>query len=261
MATVLRSARGRRSPFFVIAALVLLTLVFIGFSATLYLRGVVTAPRPPFPLTAYVVVHGVVMTSWYLLFLVQASLVAANRVDLHRRLGVVGVVLAASVVVTGAYVTLHMPQYHISLGMPVSVHREQLPFFGIVIGNLIRLAFFAGIVTAAILLRRRPQWHGRLMFWSFVFTVQPAFGGQGTRPLGPLVAPLIAPLRGWLPLPLAVVVFALAFIALCAHDLMKLRRIHPASVTGASVAFAFVVLVIWIRSTEVAREFYLGLAG
>ena len=45
--------------------------------------------------------HGIAFTAWLLLLLVQTSLVAAGRVDLHRRLGLGGAALAAVMVVLG----------------------------------------------------------------------------------------------------------------------------------------------------------------
>jgi hypothetical protein len=52
-------------------------------------------------LPALVHAHGLVMTLWIVLFLTQVSLVAARRVDLHRRLGMAGALLAAIVVIVG----------------------------------------------------------------------------------------------------------------------------------------------------------------
>lgn len=38
--------------------------------------------------------HGFVMTAWFLLFGAQTWLVEAHRIDLHRRLGVLGAILS-----------------------------------------------------------------------------------------------------------------------------------------------------------------------
>jgi hypothetical protein len=47
-------------------------------------------------------VHGVVFAAWFLLLLVQPSLVTAGRVDLHRRLGLLGAALAVAVAARAA---------------------------------------------------------------------------------------------------------------------------------------------------------------
>jgi uncharacterized membrane protein YozB (DUF420 family) len=46
-------------------------------------------------------IHGVVFSCWILLLIVQTSLISAGRVDLHRRLGLVGFALACLVVILG----------------------------------------------------------------------------------------------------------------------------------------------------------------
>jgi hypothetical protein len=76
---------------------------------TFFLRGYFgTARLPPGlrTLPVYLWVHGVVLTSWFLLFLAQAVLVASHRTGFHRRLGVFGAVLAMAVVLVSANVLI-----------------------------------------------------------------------------------------------------------------------------------------------------------
>lgn len=75
-----------RSKFFLVMSGVLLATVLIGFSPTLYLR----AYFEPREIPSYLYVHGTVLTAWFLLFLVQTSLVASIRTDVHRRLAACG---------------------------------------------------------------------------------------------------------------------------------------------------------------------------
>ena len=53
------------------------------------------------------VVHAALFTAWILLFIAQTTLVAAHRVDIHRRLGILGAVLAPAIVVLGVSVSIH----------------------------------------------------------------------------------------------------------------------------------------------------------
>ena len=55
---------------------------------------------PP-PLTVLLHLHAVVFTIWLGLFVTQAGLVAAHRVDLHRKLGIASAVFAGVVFVVG----------------------------------------------------------------------------------------------------------------------------------------------------------------
>jgi hypothetical protein len=48
------------------------------------------------------------MTAWYLLFFVQTMLGRLERPSQHRRLGIIGALLAIGVVGLGVYVTLNM---------------------------------------------------------------------------------------------------------------------------------------------------------
>jgi hypothetical protein len=102
MAThVVRHTDGRFEKFFFpgMAVLILVT-VFLGFARSYYLAGVFKAvPLPPL-----LHIHGAVLTSWALLLIVQTSLVATGRVDLHRRLGLLGFCLACLLVFFGLLV-------------------------------------------------------------------------------------------------------------------------------------------------------------
>jgi hypothetical protein len=71
--------------------------VFVGFARTYYLAGVFHAPLP----SLIIHLRGSVFSCWILLLVAQTSLVSAGRVDLHRRLGIAGFLLACLMVVMG----------------------------------------------------------------------------------------------------------------------------------------------------------------
>jgi hypothetical protein len=83
--------------FFSIMALCMLATVFAGFARTYYLAGVFQAPLP----SLIIHLHGAAFTCWILLLVTQTSLVAAGRVDIHRRLGIAGFLLAGLMVILG----------------------------------------------------------------------------------------------------------------------------------------------------------------
>jgi len=89
-ASAVLQGRNRDRRFFTGMAIAAALTVFIGFAPTYYLGNFFDAR----PVSTLVHIHGVVSTSWILLFVAQTSLVAAGRTDLHRRLGVAGGVLA-----------------------------------------------------------------------------------------------------------------------------------------------------------------------
>src|SRR5207247_370679 len=63
---------------------------------------------PPIP--PYLYVHGLVLTTWFVLVLAQTCLVAAHRTVLHRRLGIVAVVDAVLIIPISAFVVVRAAQ-------------------------------------------------------------------------------------------------------------------------------------------------------
>jgi hypothetical protein len=84
------------------ASLIFLALVFWTFARTFYLKPFFRSP----PLSTLLHIHGAVMTGWVILLVVQTSLIAAQRVQWHRQLGVWGAGWAALVVLVGSITTL-----------------------------------------------------------------------------------------------------------------------------------------------------------
>src|ERR1700686_1544670 len=85
--------------FFSTMAVLLLGSVFLGFAHSYYLAGMFHAPLP----SVIVHVHGAIFSSWILFLLVQTTLVAAGRTDVHRRIGIAGFLLACLMVVVGVW--------------------------------------------------------------------------------------------------------------------------------------------------------------
>src|SRR6185295_11140879 len=89
------ATRARR--FHVGMSVAFLVTAFAGFAPSYYLRGLSDRPA----LSPLLHVHGLVFTSWLVLLFVQSTLVSARRVDWHKRLGIAGAVIAATMVPLG----------------------------------------------------------------------------------------------------------------------------------------------------------------
>lgn len=157
MNTIMEStAPARDRVYFCTMALLAALIAFTGFSATFYQRAA-TLP----PLSSLLMVHGTAFTAWILLFATQVSLVAANRRDIHKRLGIAGAVLAGLVVVLGTLAALD------------SLHRGAAPvpkldprsFFIIPMRDI---ALFAILAGSGLYFRRDLATHKRLMLLSTV---------------------------------------------------------------------------------------------
>lgn len=85
--------------FFNTMVALLFCTVALGFARTYYLAGVFHAPLPG----PIIHVHGAVFSSWIIFLVAQTALVGAGRVDLHRKLGTVGFLLACLMVLVGLW--------------------------------------------------------------------------------------------------------------------------------------------------------------
>ena len=83
--------------FFPAMALLILGLVVIGFAQSYFFAGMVLAKLP----NALVHIHGALFFSWIFLLVIQNALVAARKIQWHRTLGVLGVILPPLLVIFG----------------------------------------------------------------------------------------------------------------------------------------------------------------
>ena len=91
--------RRRERWFYLGMSLAVVITVFAGFAPTYYLRPYFTSA----PLMPLLHLHGLVFSSWLVLFITQTTLVAAHRTDIHRRLGILGGVIATLMVLIGCF--------------------------------------------------------------------------------------------------------------------------------------------------------------
>ena len=194
-------------------SLVLATIVAGGFVRTFYLRPAFLATLTnPEPLPVYLNVHGVLLTAWFSLLIVQSFLVASKRTRLHRTLGVYGAFVALGVLAASLLVVIRSIARSEAGGIPA----DRLPV--VVVGNLGSLILFAVLIGGAIAFRRKPDVHKRLM----------VIGSIG------IVAPAIARWPGALTMfPVFVLAPQLALLlSLIVYDLVSRRRVHAATAWG-----------------------------
>jgi len=200
---------------YTVAALAALLIVFAGFAKTYYLKLAFGTP----PLTAIQQLHGLVMSSWFVLFLVQVRLVAGGRTDLHRRLGVVGAVIATAMLVVGTTTAIIGARLGHTPGPP------PLAFLVVPFGDM---AVFALLVGAGLWFRRRSDFHKRLMLLSCVGILTAAIARIPVEPFHGAGIP-------------AFFLTTIAIVVACvAYDTIRNRRLHPAFGWGA-----LLIIVSW----------------
>ena len=220
--------RKARDSFYTWAAIAVAFIVFAGFARTYYLKELFGTRSLPLLLH----IHGMVMTLWFVLFLVQVRLVAAHRIDIHRRLGVIGALLALFIVAVGATTIIVRAKVHFRPGRSLAGLAFQLSI----------LLIFAALVAAAILFRRRSNFHKRLMLLASVSILMPAI--------------VRIPLR--FIQTNALVSFGLldlCVLAPVAFDTIKNRRLHPAFGWGALLIVASQPLSFLFGATHVWTRF------
>lgn len=143
------SVRDSEERFFLLAAVAIGLIVVAGF-LNLWLQGVTTfaAPWP-------VHLHAVVFMGWVGLFVAQVWLATRGPLRLHRRLGLAAIPYIPLIVIVGTATIVRM----LRLG---TVPPMWTPAYFFVM-NMMALVGFATLTVAALWLRRRTDWHRRLM--------------------------------------------------------------------------------------------------
>lgn len=218
MTSYFRSATTRGDALFAsVSAIIVIAIVVLGFARTFYFASWFGSPALPWLLY----LHGVLMSSWLALFLVQAALVRAGRMDWHRRLGVAGAVVAANIVLVASTVAIRAGARDM-LNPPPDTP-PPLEFMGFVLYSLL---VYVTLVAAALLFRRRRDYHMRLLLLSCFALLGPAVF---RIPLADI--PALAVLENGGPTG----VLGLDLIPLygaVAYDTWRHRRLHPAFLVG-----------------------------
>lgn len=229
-----RSTRDRH--FYTWVAVVTAIIVLTGFAQSYYLKGLFDAPA----LSRLVHIHGIVMTVWFALFVVQSRLVAARRVDWHRRLGVFGAVWAAVVLVLGVTTAI------VATRRDTVSNPEALKFLVVPLGDML---VFAVLITTALLFRRRIDTHKRLILLSFVGLLAAAVAR----------IPLNFIATGG---PLAFFGLTDLFVLVCvAYDTVKNHRLHPAFGWGTLLIIVSQPLRLMLAETQVWMQFARWITG
>ena len=207
MATLAAPARPARSSgderFFMTAALAMAGVTVVGFSLNALMG------RSSFSAPLIVHLHALLFMGWVALYVVQNALVASGNVAVHKRLGWLSAVWMPAMVATALIVIVSM------------LRRGAVPFFFTPIGfltmDVMILSSFVALAAAAIHVRRRTDWHRRLMFCSMAALTGPGFGRL-------LPMPLLIPYAAE-----AAVAASLLFPAWgMVSDRRRSGRIHPA---------------------------------
>ncbi len=208
-------------------------VVFLGFAETFYLRG-----ENKGPIADLFLVHGLIYTAWFLLFPLQAVLMGAGRVRLHRVLGWSAVALSAGMVITG-----------FQAGFDALARGVEIPgagaeaFFFLSFSDALG---FAVLFAAALAARARADWHKRFMALASISVILPA---------------AVRMAEGFGLAEAGVAVQLGAFGVLGLYDLWLWRWAHPATIIGGALLAVKLLGVLTIARTDAWAKIVTALSG
>lgn len=217
--------------FFLRAAIVMAIIIVSGFSLDLAL-GRSTFHSPPL-----LHAHAITFMGWVVIYLLQNFFAATGRMDLHRPLGWIGTAWIGVMIVLGFLVTIAM------------VRRAGVPFFfkplQFLVFDPVILLSFAGLTWAAVMMRRRTDWHRRLHYCGMSLLLGPAFGR-------------LLPMPFLIPWAFETVVAACLIFPLVGawSDLRRSGRIHPAWGYGIATIVGALLLTEAITYSPVGGALY-----
>jgi hypothetical protein len=162
--TLAEVPRRRKSRYFLVASCLALAVTLVGFFKTFFLpslRGTFSAP-------AVIYIHGALLFSWTALLVTQSILVQRGKVGLHRQLGLLSLGLVPCVAVSTMAAGVFAMKRDLAHGGGQTAISSLL-------GTFTAPLLFAALVSAALIYRRRPEIHKRLMLLAMMAIIWPAF--------------------------------------------------------------------------------------
>jgi hypothetical protein len=181
-------------------------------------------------------VHAVSYVAWLALLTAQMSLIRSDRVALHKRLGVVGLVMIPWMAIVGPWAFLVMG--HLEFGTPDG----DAPFL---ILPVLSVVSFAIIASTGLAMRANAAVHKRLMLIGTIVLSDAGF----SRWIGPWLGPFMAKMFGpgffsfYVP---HFVGAAILMLSILVYDLVTRRRLHPAALSAVILAVGIQVATTFI---------------
>lgn len=234
--------------FYLIITIVLLLFVLIGFTRTFYLRPFFEQPErwqlDKLPLVY--VIHGIILTLWYILLVMQSTLINTRKLSIHKKLGYAMTFLAVLVIVTGIQVVMDSTPRSIRMGLldPESLNEmrdQSIPLFL----DLSSLVVFTITLGIAFIYRSVPILHRTaVLIGSMAFMVVALVRATF----------FVFPDSGLL---LSAILFFLLPISLIIHDWVLLKRFPKYAFAGLILLALMVPFAFFMSSTDWGYQFFL----
>jgi hypothetical protein len=225
--------RERENFFFSSMGILIFGAVLFGFARTFFLAGLVNAPLA----SPILHIHGPVMTLWFMLFIVQASLIPAHKVKWHMRLGLFTYCVAVVMVPLGIMAATDALRRHlVDGGGPLGL--DPRTFYAVPISNMV---VFPILVGASYLLKRQPGFHKRLVLYASICMLGAAIDRWPISNWNSGHGPMLVNLT-FILLPVV-------------YDLVSLHHVHKATMWAAPLVFMMGIAAVPLGFTPLWHHF------
>lgn len=211
--------------FYILLLAIAWLALFMGFVPGL-LKVISASAPPPHPLLH---LHVAVFGGWMILLTVQTLLIERASVQLHKRLGLIGALMIPLVVLMGVATAVIINQARFDAGATT-----RPAFIAVQLANMLVFGVAAG---SALWLRKRPDWHKRLIWLASIELLGAGFGRWIGRALRPYFGHSVP--EFWFTLYLGV---NLMLILCMAYDLATRHRVHPVWLIGVPLVLLTQIL-------------------
>ncbi|EAQ98200.1 hypothetical protein [Congregibacter litoralis] len=251
-----QSAQTESGRFFQYLAFALLGIVVIGFAPSFFLR--FFTEEAPLPL--YLHFHGALLTGWFVILCLQASLIRGQRRVIHQKLGPYLMAYAAVVAVAALMATLNYVGRELERGFTLAsdmgdvnpLQASGLPFgefaAALLSFNIASVVGFVVLLAMAVVWRERREHHKRYVMFASLSIIAPGLARISRMVLETEQGPLI-------PLGLAGLV-----LAIVVYDFLTLHRAHRATVTAIAILFVLNSIAGLVALSPLGKALVISLA-
>lgn len=252
--------RTHQSPNYIYVATALLFIItaIAGFAPTSIgmISDVSTGARPSLPFVFHF--HAVSMSFWLLLLLAQSTLMFFKQPALHKKLGLLSLVLAPCILISMVGMEIHNAEANVLLAANAPVEqagqfRQNTAYFLLI--HAISFLLFPVFFLWAILVRQKDhETHKRMMILATVVLMLPAFGRL-------ISVTQMLPSLGLSNIDARHFYTLLLLVPAVAYDIVREGRPHRAYVIGLSLMGAWVICAHFLLGSSLWLEITAALLG
>ncbi|MEP6750179.1 MAG: hypothetical protein ABJB86_20740 [Bacteroidota bacterium] len=184
--------------------------------------------------------HGGIMTSWLLVYLIQALLARKGNFKLHRKLGLFSVGLGVLV-----WISMGILIYHDNIGYPV---HAAIPWANVfLLGMFMNL--FAIFFTWGIIARKNAASHKRFLYLATMIVISAGYNRiLFNAGVDPTLRWIAHPSLSGFPNPSAILLYNdLLLIPLFMYDFFAFRSVHKITMMGTIliITIQLALVLVW----------------